>query len=510
MFTMILIGIVLAIGSGFLMKAVADRVAAYSNVNLHELVVGSIVCAVLVVPLVTSIGFAVAKSSAMKYYEFYNGFESSATISQNTCSRDGSCHYTYNCDPYRVMVTTYSTDSKGHTHPHRHWETRYHHCPYATEEFTYYVSDTLGDTHQIGDVRFADNPQPWRGDMGLPSVETGKPAFWVAAKTRIDAKNPGGVTKQAAYDNYIMASQHDIYAKHSSDIDTYTKAGLMPGPAGEVIGFYDATKFQAVKVAVPRPGEWDEAIARFNGKLGGTRRGDLHMVVVDAAKVTDPDRYALAMESYWQSPTFGKHTLSKNGIVVIIGAADGKVTWARGFTGMPEGNELVLQKFHNLAGTPMTPAAIFGPSGVGQAAFAATTSITTPAPATQTTPEAQSPALPIPAQTTTTPAPAPAVTEGALEKIIFDKDGGYQRVHMASYAYLKDDIQPSGWQKFWVGTIGLVVSLLIWALMLMVDFTVPLPAAFTATSNDPKPDKPRTPRGQHRDPINDLIAKYRS
>ncbi|MBK7840145.1 MAG: hypothetical protein IPJ49_21190 [Candidatus Obscuribacter sp.] len=101
---------------------------------------------------------------------------------------------------------------------------------------------------------------------------------------------------------------------------------------------------------------------RFNAALGSTLQGDLHLVVVDANKVVDADNYHLALLSYWLSPEFGKNALSKNGIVIVIGTADGKtVKWARASTGMPMGNEaMLLQLQRDLQGAQITPEELLG------------------------------------------------------------------------------------------------------------------------------------------------------
>jgi hypothetical protein len=496
MFFTILIGVAVVLVTGAAVKYIGPRYSPAASVNSHEFVIGTVVASLVVVPLVTVVGFSVAKNSAMTYKEFYNGFEASATVNETECTRDGSCHYEYNCDPYQVPETRTRTvsDGKGGTRTQSYtvMVTKYHDCPYATKEFNHYVSDTLGDSHEIGGTRFADDPKEWRRGEGIPgNVGRGKPKFWVAAKARIDSKNPGGVTKVAKYDNYIAASQRDIYTKHSSDISGYVKAGLLPKPAKDIHDYYAADKFQAVGVKVDSKA-FNAALARFNGALGTERRGDMHVVVVNADKVAEPDRYALAMESYWQSPDLGKNTLSKNGIVVVLGAKSGRVQWSRSFTGMPEGNEDVTQSLTNVKGTDLTPAALFGPTGVGQAAYAKTVA---PAQTAPTAPVADPAAalpvpLPTPGAVATTPAPvtpaaSPAVV-GSIESIVLAKGGGYERVHMAKYAYLKGDIQPGTTAKVVITVISLFLALGLWIVMLAVEVVIPLPAAWSQPSQKKK------------------------
>jgi hypothetical protein len=496
-----LIGAALAVGVGVVVKVIFDRLAnadraTYKSgvvrINTHELVIGSIVASLVVIPAVVGIGFSISKSNTMSYQEFYNGLEATATVQQVTCERDGSCQYEYECDPYRVMVTKYRTvsDGKGGTksEPYQDWETRYHQCPYVDYELNHYVNDTLGDNHLIGGTRFPVNAEKhkWRGNKSLPNVEEGAPALWTEAKARIDAGNPGGVTKTAKYDNYIQASQNDIYAKHSGDIASYLTDGLLPVVPTDVFDYYQANKFQTVKRKSVDTKAWNEALGRFNGHLGSDRRGDLHIVAVDAGVVDSPDQYSLALESYWQSPDLGKNTLSKNGIAVVLGVEDDTVKWARAFTGMPAGNERVVVDINNdLPGSPFTPEAVLGAAGTGK-----TKTAVAPVPAEQSgadkltelgqTVTGQAPTA-APDATTTTPA---ATTAKSLDEVMLAAGGGYERVHMADYEYLKSEIQASTASKVWVTVIGLFLSAGIWALMLYVEFTIPLPAGWAKGKND--------------------------
>jgi hypothetical protein len=58
----------------------------------------------------------------------------------------------------------------------------------------------------------------------------------------------------------------------------------------------------------------------------------MHIVVVPASKVSNPDAYINALVAYWQSDEyFGKWGLPKNAIAVVLGVSDdaSTISWAR-------------------------------------------------------------------------------------------------------------------------------------------------------------------------------------
>jgi hypothetical protein len=320
-------------------------------------------------------------------------------------------------------------NGKSHTETYTTTETRYHHCPYVDSEHTFEVTDTLGDTYTIGSHWFPKNPERhlWRNGRTLPGVPSGQPEFWVAAKKRIDSGNPGGVTKRAKYDNFILASDADIFAKTSNSVPAYLKAKLLPKVVTKVHSFYLADKayFPTGTPDGTKDDAWQDAMMRLDGRVGSEKQGDLHLVMVDAVKVPSADEYSQALEAYWQSKALGKNTISKNGIVVVVGFKDGKVDWARSFTGMPVGNEgFTVSVREDLAGLDADPATLVG----------------------------------------------------AIEKLVFAKQpDGFKRVQMTDYRYLFASIQPSGGQKLAVASVAFLLSLLIWVLFVYVDLYVPLP-----------------------------------
>ncbi len=343
------------------------------RITKAELTLGSIVCVVLTYLVAVEIGPSLARSSAVNgYHEFYNGSIVRAIPDTISCQRDGACVHEYECDPYEVKIVDRAayTDSKGTYYPEiSHYETRYHECPYATREVSYVLEDSLGRTLVIGDHYFESNPQPWRFGRGIPSgVPRQPPRRWVEARDRLRAGMSDPVTAPNTYANFILASGDKLYQEYGGSIAGYRKAGLLPK---HTVGlsermFYDyntrANKLQVVGgVRIKNPALWQDRLMRFNAALGSELQGDLHIVVVPAQAVSNPDDYVTALKAYWQS--LGKWSISKNGIILAIGASpDGStVTWARAETGMPIGNSTMLQALNlSLDGSGLDPTVLLG------------------------------------------------------------------------------------------------------------------------------------------------------
>lgn len=466
-FIWILIGIVLALAVGGAFKWIFGKWGKPEmRVSWPEYGLG-VICAFIVVPLTLVIGIGIIKADKLSFKEFWNGYEVSVESQSIECHEDGSCVHEYDCNPYIVEVDE------------EEWETRYHDCPYATYEYTYRIDTTLGQ-FTIASHIFAANPREWDGN-GIPgSVPRGIPPFWQAAKDRIAAGDPGPVTKVAQYDNYILASQKTILKNSSAAVERLQKENLLPEPtqnAGDPIrDFYYADKISFVGLngvtysddhpADDKPGwsladkasfmgpngvtgtsyehEWSNALSRFNAALGTDLQGDLHMAVIDADVVSNPDEYGQAVLAWWQDPSFGNNAISKNSIIVVLGVDDGLVQWARAYTGMPYGNEAMLLDIQNgLKGAPFDPATVLGK------------------------PKASIRGEKVNVDT----------GDGLLAKIVWGLHA-FERVCMlcddegeessTSFAYLDDEIQASNSEKFVLVIISLMISTVVWAVLLFI------------------------------------------
>lgn len=407
------------------------------RVNLNAMLAGALAVSLLV-PGVVLLGGHFVKQSALSYDEFWNGYETAAIAEVDRCERDGSCSHTYDCDPYPYAYTVWDSvsDGKGGTTsvPRQVTETRYHECPYATEEWTYRVETTL-DGYTVSSNIFSAEPQEWRWGVGIPSyVDRGVPAAWQAVKDRLDRGDPGPVTEVHSYENYILASQSTILKRYSDQIETYKDAGMLPRPADRTTSGMQAAK--AYGVGIDLSPEWRERVMRFNAALGTELQGDLHLVVI--GEDVDKHAYVGALQAYWQSPELGDKALSKNALVVVLGTENGRtVEWAKAFTGMPGGNEqLLMQISSELPGTDLDPAVILG------------------------TPTAK-----IRGENVTI-----KHTNGLLEEMVWGPHE-FARVCMVcegeedqgvGFSYLSSDIQPSTGQKVAIFSVALFVSALAW------------------------------------------------
>ncbi len=356
-----------------------------------------------ILPVTLVAGTALAKNDQSNYREWWNGLEKEALATETQCVRDGQCKHTFKCDPYEeiVMKTRSVPDGNGgyRTETYFETETHYHFCPFTTKEITYSVTDTLGETYVFGSHYFPPNPEAfrWTGTnsksyfpSSVPSIE---PIAWVAARDRLNARTPGGTSVQKIYKNWLQATQAEVFRKNASFIPEFTAQGLLPKVATEVTDLYHVQKAYFVGLTNVDMSRWNAEVQRFNGYFG-TRQGDLHVVAVNADVVTDGSRYTAALEAFWQSEELGKNTLSKNGVVFVMGVKGDNVVWRSGFTGMPEGNERLVEKLKEVEITAFTPEDVL--------------SLNSP-----------------------------------FATLLFDPTDGFKRVQMKNYQYLEDKIVPS-------------------------------------------------------------------
>lgn len=92
--------------------------------------------------------------------------------------------------------------------------TKWHDCPYSTQETSYYVSTTIGDTFTMGANLMTGNPFRSYERKNPGGQVTQPPAEWSAAKSRIESGSPGPVTAVKSYANYILASQNTLFKRY--------------------------------------------------------------------------------------------------------------------------------------------------------------------------------------------------------------------------------------------------------------------------------------------------------
>jgi len=466
MFSLLLLSILVAWGAGLIVKFALDLLQGSKNITWREYMVGMLVIAVAITPLVTGIGWRVAKSNNLSFNEYWNGWEKKAVWTKTPCYRDGPCAWSYDCDEYTVQESySCNCDDKGNCDTCYRSETRYHQCPYCTEEWTFVVDTTLGP-FTIAEHRLpeAPNSNRWRLYESVPQgvisrAGAGVHPFWAAVKARLDVGRPGPVTKRMQYDNYILASERTILKQYSSLVEQYASAKLLPPVQNGIRDFYYSDKVQFVGYAPGDLRAWQESLMYLNAALGTELQGDAHLVVVQNETVSaNPDVYILTLKAFWQNrKVFGDNAISKNSIIVVVGTADGKsVAWARATTGMPLGNEsMVIALQSRLAGMPLTPEAING--GVKGEFYSEEKE--------DGTKKVNIRGL---------------RNDGVLAQVLWGMDDSqtkFQRVSMSAldkddfgsgFLYLKSEIEPSGMQKFWIVLVSFLTCLIVWFILALV------------------------------------------
>lgn len=325
---------------------------AKSNFAPHITALAATIVVALLAPWgVYSIAEAIAKDNDQTFYEFWNGSESAVSTNVVKCERDGSCKHDYQCDPYTVVEIESYTDSEGKTKTRPVTKTKYHDCPYSKEETDFIISTTLG-SFTAGDSLMTG--EQFRQHKQIPGGRQQAPQMWIDAKNRIEAGNPSGVTQLHKYKNFILSADTTLFKEYSDKIDSLMGQGLLPTPVAGVHSLYMANKAYSVGDTKLDMTSMNNQLTQLNGLVGGELRGDMHIVFVEASKAGDPTDYTNALKAHWSSEAVGKNAIAKNTLTLVVGVAqkDNKpvVDWAKGYTGMPVGNESLIQEFSNLKG----------------------------------------------------------------------------------------------------------------------------------------------------------------
>jgi hypothetical protein len=357
------------------------------HVSWREYGAGLVVFSLIVAPLIVFVGNQMSVAEALRYEEFYNGVETDAiehklvcvagTSGSSASSGRSNCNYQYRTgQTYEYWDTCWETefytDEKGKMQSRQVskpcLQTAYIYNPYVTIEYRYAIDDSLGGTHAFSATYIDQNPKPY-ADATIPSeFPRGAPSDWIEARSRLQAGDPRAVTRIFGYDNYILAAKDDMLLPFSQDVERYKAEGILPDHTANIkgdpmIGFSKsfANKVSFVGVNVANESAWQESLMGFNAALGSQFRGDLHIVLIDSARVDDPVTYLNALKAYWLGNEFGRRAIAKNAIIVAIGVQDDQVEWARATTGMPFGNEIMAESIKSLLpGTPLDPDALIG------------------------------------------------------------------------------------------------------------------------------------------------------
>jgi hypothetical protein len=346
--------------AGVGVKLVLDRLPRASQITWVELAIGMAIIGIVVAPLASWIGWTTAVGNALSFREYWNGWELEAVEEIVPCEVNGPCRYEYACHCREVCSSAVRDDDC------IAWKQECDDCPYFEFERNLYVRTTVGDRPiaWLAPEDYVARQITSTLPFGFGPRDYATPQFWLDCQTRVERGRPGPVTIRARYDNYILASGGTILRQHSSMVDQYRRAGLLPPIQHAIYDHYYADKVSFVGWEAEDEGAWQAALMHLNAVLGADLQGDLHLVIVqDPAAAINPDAYILALKAYWQDPdVWGDNCLSKNAIVVAIGTTDGEtVAWARAQTGMPLGNEqMVVAIRSRLKGIALTPERVIG------------------------------------------------------------------------------------------------------------------------------------------------------
>lgn len=396
-FEVVVVGIVALVG--LVAKFRVDRVRQREDVYLYypalhiewgEYAVALVLISLVITPVFYSIGEKLSVSEQLVYEEFYNGVETDAVEHSRACRAGSSgssrssgrsnCRYVYRCgsytfqEAYQFPETYINANGDVAMRLETRWRTVRAdiECPHLTHEFTYTIHDSLpGGDHQLEGVYGAEEPTAWDEAVVIPAdIPLGPPEEWRESRRRLDANDPRPVTRMFEYDNFILAAQEDLLLPYVDDIDSYLDAGLLPDHTENILedplyGFHKswANKLSFVGVTPDNEAAWQEALNGLNGALGMTLRGDVHMVAIDASLVSSKVQYVNALKAYWVGERFGRRAVAKNAIIVVIGVDGDKVAWAEATTGMPYGNDVMLEAISSRfegAGIDFTPEAVIG------------------------------------------------------------------------------------------------------------------------------------------------------
>ena len=456
----------------------------YLRITASEFVIALVAVSFIIVPSVWAIGKNMSVSSQLEHEEFYGGVELKPEEHPTTC-RDGhsgndandgksNCRFTYDSGKDYTYLETYyvqvcNTNSKGNTSCHSEPRIRSRsatiYYPYATHEYHYSIPDTLGRTFEFPDTYLAEQPERAHSKDIPAKYPRGAPSDWKEAKTRFDQGDPRSVEGLFPYDSPILATNDKFLTANAGNVKKYRDAKLLTDHTVNILKnpLYGPTNRQAKKVAfvdvtVANPEEWQNALSRFNAACGMKLQCDLHVVIVNSNKVprADAGQYVQALKAYWQSDRFKKRAISKNVIMLGIGTSDGKtVDWSNATTGMPYGNNIMLESLaSSLPGLKLEPNVILGsPRTVatpykdkkGKTKFNVNVTHTTPL--------------------------------GAVEAAVFNDGHGFKRACMLKcekgeigFGDLIEKIEPSAGAKAWMIFIICFLSLFFWSTVAATSF----------------------------------------
>ncbi|GHP00746.1 hypothetical protein KSF_107930 [Reticulibacter mediterranei] len=420
------------------------------------LLTGSVVWGVIVL-IATPLVYDHFRHEILTFNENLNTVVIAVKKVPTVCIEDGSCRWTYQCHPYIVTesylanesyqaydstrkktVTKYRTVTKHRT------VTKYHSCPYSLEEDEWQTVTSLKTdptnassanvTITEASHHLPDDPSAhlWREYRTIPvsilnSAGVGAPEVSKHYQQIIRTGSYPAISIEHGFENYLLSDPETTMRPTVSqdELVPYQQKGLLPKLHITPDEEHAVNKVYFVGMKPPANAlQWQNAVAHFNAEAGALRQMDLHLVILPESAVGDLHQYAIALRGYWSDTSiFGHSPLPKNALVVVF-ATDGQVVKrAEVFTLMPPAadgvsNTLLFQDIQDqLPGQPLQPETLLGD----------------PQPiVSQVSDEGYDVKYRTGSQGI-----------GLLEYLLITGPHHFQRVPMASFRYLKDEILPS-------------------------------------------------------------------
>jgi len=371
------------------------KVSDRRRISVIEFVIVLLIASVVVTPTTLAIGKDLSVSAMLTDKEFYNGYENEPSVHPNPChagekghdaeSGESNCHYSYDTGAQYAdeVETGQKCTGQGSNKTCVPDYTTYYadiFAPYATVEYTYSVSDTLGQSYDYPGTYIATDAKSYAG-RAIPSyIPRGAPQDWQDAMSHWLAHNSRPTTTMFEYQNPILALRNnkgiDNYDTPPSDdvVKQYVDKGLVPDHTANILTnpirgrsdgkaqtVADKAAFECTPTSTADKQAWQNKLMQFNSQLGTKLQGDLHLVIVGSC-ISDLHQYTGVLKAWWQSAHYGDSPLSKNGIIVVLQTTDGKtISGADATTGMPFGNNGMLNSIRTyLPGTLLSPRDVLG------------------------------------------------------------------------------------------------------------------------------------------------------
>ena len=316
--------VLFAAGSGIALHFLAPVIDKHKGtdfkINWWEFAVALFLVLAIIVPGVIKVGAKLAFKNNVTFHQNIQGWETDTIWTKTTCTEDGLCRHCYDCHPYTVIVPYECGGTEGFG-KNAHYvsrtcyrtETRYHSCPYVTEEWNFYGVNTLQGKWTVSSGRLPstkEHPDPdywrwsdWSYSKRVPFEEPneiGVPEFWQQMHDRIANGDPGPVTIRDDYTNYVLASRLTTYQRYADKgmLADWKRQGVLPALAHDVAYPYYVNRVYAARVNLSDAKLWQWEAQQFDAAAGdrslGGLQADVNVVVVNANIVKNPDEYTNA------------------------------------------------------------------------------------------------------------------------------------------------------------------------------------------------------------------------